>query len=158
MSPIEAILTRPRGKPERVTLTSSEASPDLMKSVKVASGALAGGNANAYAFAWQNPESVQILVVLCYLRVTAAGEATSVIDVGSAGDATTHSDNLIDAGALDGTPTFYLNNINDGGTNGKAMQILDAKGGTTDYITGQILTANAPNLAGTYNIIYVPLS
>jgi len=158
MSPIEAILTRPRSKPIRVSLTSSEASPELMRAVKVATGSLAGGSANAFAFAWQNPESVQILVLAVQLKVTAAGGASSIIDVGTAGDGTTHSDNLIDGGALDGTPTFYLNNINDGGTNGKAMQLMDAKGGTTDYITGQILTADAPNLAGTYTIVYIPLA
>jgi len=156
--PIEVSLVKPRDKARKIPLTSSEAAVDFMKAVKLATGSLAGGNANAYAFAWQNPESVSILVIAAVLKVTAAGGATSVIDVGSAADATTHSDNLIDGGALDGTPTFYLNNINDAGTNGKAVQILDAKGGTTDYVTGQILDANAPNLAGTYYILYIPLS
>jgi len=101
--PIEVSIVKPRDKARRITLTSSEAAVDFIKAVKLATGSLAGGSANAYAFAWQNPESVSILIIAIVLKVTAAGGATSIIDIGSAADATTHSDNLVDGGALDGT-------------------------------------------------------
>jgi len=128
--------------------------PGLLDRVKVASGDLAAGAANAFAFAWQNPEPGKILVKRVMVDVTTAGgTATAVIDVGSAASATTHSDNLIDGADLNAIALY--DNINDAGTNGKSKQKVDEKGGTTDYITGQILTEAASSLAGKYYIEYV---
>ena len=122
--------------------------------VKVAVATLAGGAANAFAFAWQNPESVAILIQRIFVdRTAAGGTATAVLNIGTAADATTHSDNLIDG--LDANATGLADNITDGGTNGKSRQKLDAKDGTTDHITGQILTEAAEALAGKVYIEYV---
>jgi hypothetical protein len=44
-----------------------------------------------------------------------------------------------------------------GGTNGKGAQVLDEKGGTTSFITTQILTQNEINLIGIVYIIYILL-
>lgn len=122
--------------------------------IKVAKGTLTAGNANAYAFAWQNPESSKIIVQRAVVDVTTAGgTATSVLDVGSAADGTTHSDNLIDGADLNAVATY--DNIDDQGTNGKSKAKLDENGGTTDYITGQILVANAASLVGKYYIEYM---
>jgi len=113
--------------------------------------ALAAGAANAFAFAWQNPEDKKIIVTGVELDITTAGgTATAVIDVGPAANATSTSDTLIDgadanAAALTGSPS---------GTDGKRACKLDAKNGTTDYITGQILVAAAANLAGYAYITY----
>jgi len=128
--------------------------PGLLDRVKVASGDLTAGAANAFAFAWQNPEPGKILVKRVMVDVTTAGgTATAVIDVGSAASATTHSDNLINGADLNAVALY--DNIDDAGTNGKSKQKLDEKGGTTDYITGQILTEKADSLAGKYYIEYI---
>ena len=124
--------------------------PEAGKWVKVA---LEAGDANDFAFAWQNPESSKIIVDRVILDITkAGGSASAVMDVGSAASATTHSDNLIDGVDINAVATY--DNIGDGGTNGKSKQKLDEKGGTTDYITGQILTANAASLEGNVYIHY----
>ena len=127
-----------------------------MDKLKVASGVLAAGNANAFAFAWQNPESTAILVHRVLINLTAAGgTGSSVINVGTGATATTASDNLIDGPDINTTNLF--DNITDKGSNGKSKQKMDAMGGTTDYVTGQILVANAASLAGKYYIFYTPV-
>lgn len=124
-----------------------------VKTVKVA---LASGDADDYAFAWQNPETSKIGVTRIIVDVTTAGgTANSVLDVGTAADGTTTSDNLIDG--LDINSTGVSDNHESGGTNGKTFQDLDENGGTTDYITGQILTANAGDLEGNVYITYTVL-
>ncbi len=122
--------------------------------IRGAVGSLTAGNANAYAFAWQNPEAQAIIISRLIIDITTAGgTATSVIDAGSAATATTHSDNLIDGADLN--TIDILDNIGDCGTNGEFQVKLDANGGTTDYVTGQILVANAASLVGKFYIIYV---
>jgi len=124
--------------------------PEAGKWVKVA---LASGDADDFAFAWQNPESSEIIVDRVILDIThAGGSASAVMDVGSAASGTTHSDNLIDG--VDINTTAVYDNLGDGGTNGKTKQKLDENGGTTDYITGQILDANAASLEGNVYIHY----
>jgi len=121
--------------------------------LKIAKGNLAAGNADAYAFAWQNPEASKILVtrVLIYLT-TAGGTGSSVLDVGPVANATSTADTLING--LDLNTTGIFDNITDKGTNGKSRQIVDENGGASDYITGKILTQNAAALAGKYYIFY----
>ncbi len=123
---------------------------------KMAKVALASGDENDFAFAWQNPERTPIIVTRVLVDITTAGgTASAVLDIGTAANATTKSDNLIDG--LDVNTTGIFDNITDGGTNGKSRQRLDAKGGTTDYITGQILAAKAENLVGNVYIEYIPV-
>lgn len=122
--------------------------------VKVAVASLAGGAANAFAFAWQNPESTPIIVQRVIVdRTAAGGTATAVLDIGTAADGVTGSDNLIDG--LDANATGIADNITSAGSNGKSRQRLDAKNGTTDYITGQIKTEAAASLAGKVYIEYI---
>lgn len=121
---------------------------------KVAKGTLTAGNANAFAFAWQNPESSAILVTKVLVDVTTKSATSgSLLDVGPGATATTHSDTLIDG--LDiATAVITGDNITNKGTNGKSLCRLDVAGGTTAYITGQILVQNAAALAGKYYIFY----
>lgn len=127
--------------------------PAMASDVKIAKVALVAGNANAFAFAWQNPESTKILVHRLMIDLTAAGgTATSVLDAGVVANATSTADTLIDG--LDINTTGIFDNISDGGTNGKARAKVDENGGTNDYITGKILTANAASLAGYAYIHY----
>jgi hypothetical protein len=121
--------------------------------IKLVKGTLAAVAANGFTFAWQNPEASKILVFKFFMRVTTGGgTATAVIDVGAAANATTHADNLIDG--LDINQTGIFDNVTDKGSAGKPIVLLDENGGTTDYITGQILTEKADTLAGKYYIVY----
>lgn len=146
-------------KDQELKNDSQEAAIDALEEteaadVNVAAVALAGGAANAFAFAWENPESTPIMVQRVLIdRTAAGGTATAVLDIGTAVNATTHSDNLIDG--LDANTTGLADNITDKGSNGKSRQRLDAKGGTTAFITGQILTEAAASLAGKVYIEYV---
>ena len=119
----------------------------------IAKVALTAGNANAYAFAWQNPEESKIVVERVLVNLTTAGgTATSVLDIGVVANATSTADTLIDG--LDLNTTGLFDNIVDKGTNGKARQLVDEKGGASDYVTGKILVANAAALVGDVYIVY----
>jgi hypothetical protein len=121
-----------------------------MKRVKTA---LSSGAANAFCLAWQNPEDHAIIVTRLIVDLTTAGgTGTAVLDFGPANDATTHSDGLIDG--ADANAIAIYDNIEDQGVNGQSVCKLDAAGGTTDYITGQILTEAASALVGNAYIFY----
>ena len=116
--------------------------------------ALTAGLANAFAFAWQNPESKKIIVDRVVVdKTVAGGTATSVLDVGIVASATDTADTLIDG--LDLNSAAVADNISDIGTNGKARGKVDENGGTNDWITGKILVANASALAGYAYIFYL---
>ena len=114
---------------------------------KLAEVELVPGVANAIAAAWQNTEAVPIIVEKVYVRLTAGGgTAGATMDVGSAPDALTGTANLITG--LDITsPTLKP-------TDCGMVCVLDAAGGTTDWVTFQILDANAESLAGSAYIRY----
>lgn len=119
----------------------------------IAKVALTAGSANDYAFAWQNPEAAKIIVERVLVNLdTAGGSGNSVLDVGVVANATSTADTLIDG--LDLNTTGLFDNIVDKGTNGKARQLVDEKGGTNDYVTGKILVANAAALVGDVYIVY----
>lgn len=131
----------------------TDAEPALVPERRIAKVALTAGNANAFAFAWQNPLASKIIVDRVLIDITTAGgTASSVLDVGPAGDATSTADTLIDG--LDLNAAALSDNISNGGTNGKARAKLDENGGTNDYITGKILAQNAASLAGYAYIHY----
>jgi len=113
-----------------------------MKRVKTA---LSAGAQNAFCLAWQNPEDHAIIVTRLIVDLTTAGgTGTAELDFGPANDATTHSDGLIDG--VDANAIAIYDN--------KSVCKLDAAGGTTDYITGQILTEAASALVGNAYIFY----
>ena len=118
---------------------------------------LTAGNANAFAFAVQNPEGVDCLVTNVVVDITTAGgTASSVLDVDVVDSATDTGDDIIDGLDINTTGTFDRHSS--AGTNGGAPVKWDKKGGTNDNITGKILVANAASLAGQVIIEYVPLS
>ena len=119
--------------------------------------ALVSGNANAFAFAVQNPEGVDCVVTNVIVDITTAGgSATSVLDVDVVGDATSTGNKIIDG--LDLNATGVADRHDDAGSNGGEPKKRDKNGGTNDYVTGKILVANAASLAGKVIIEYVPLS
>ena len=121
---------------------------------------LASGNANAFAFAIQNPEGVDCLVLNAIVRITTAGgTATSVLDVDIAssatGTGTGTGDSIIDG--LDLNQTGEFDRHSDAGTNGGKVVVWNERNRTNDFITGKILVANAASLAGKVIIQYLPL-
>jgi hypothetical protein len=113
--------------------------------LRTASGALTAGNANAFTIAWQNPEAQAIWAQLMVELTTAGGTAGALLDAGSGASATTASDNLIDGADLNATNLLVSS----------AWVKLDANGGATDWITGQILVANAASLVGRFYVKYM---
>jgi hypothetical protein len=134
-------------------LDAANSRVDMPGTRKIAKVALTAGNANAFAFAWQNPEATKIIIERIMLNLTTAGgTGSSVIDVGIVADATSTADTLIDG--LDINQTGLFDNITNKGTNGLTKGLVDENGGTNDYITGKILTANAAALVGNAYIVY----
>lgn len=127
--------------------------PAHFPEIKIAKVALTAGNANAIAFAWQNPLATKAFVHRVMIDITTAGgTGSSVLDVGPVADATSTADTLIDG--LDLNATGLSDNIENQGTNGKSSAKLDENGGSTDYITGKILAQNAASLVGFAYIHY----
>ncbi|MCH9018603.1 MAG: hypothetical protein IIB89_12680 [Chloroflexi bacterium] len=118
---------------------------------------LAPGNANAFAFAVQNPEGVDCVVTNVIVDITTAGgTASSVLDIDVVADATSTGDTIIDG--LDLNATGVADRHDNAGSNGGEPKKWDKNGGSNDYVTGKILAQNAASLAGKVIIEYVPLS
>ena len=118
---------------------------------------LASGNANAFAFAVQNPEDVDCIVTNVIVDITnAGGTGSSVLDVDVVDGATDTGDDIIDGLDLNATGTSDRHNA--AGPNGGAPLKWDKHAGPNDHGTGKILVQNAASLAGKVIIEYVPLS
>ena len=127
----------------------------VMKRYMVAE--LEGGNANAMAFAVQNPEDVDCVVTNVVLNIeTAGGTALSVLDVDVAGDAAATGNKIIDG--LDLNSAGVYDRHSSPGANGGGPRKWDRRGGGNDYVTGKILTRNAAALSGKVIIEYMPLA
>ncbi len=117
---------------------------------------LAAGDANAFAFAVQNPEGVDCVVTNVVVIITTAGAtAGAVLDVDVAGSATGTGDSIIDGLDLNSTGTFDRHK--NPGANGGAPVLWAKSGGTNDHLTGKVLVQNAGSLAGKVMIEYTPL-
>jgi hypothetical protein len=126
---------------------------DMPATRKVVRVPLVPGAANAYAFAFQNPESANIIIERVMVNITTAGgTAGALLNVGTGATATTASSNLLTG--LNINQTGVYDNLSDAGASGKSRALLNIAGGATSYITGQITTANASALAGTAYIVY----
>ena len=116
--------------------------------------ALTASDAAASVFSWQNPEASAVLVTRVLIDATTKAAAACTLDVGTDGDGTGSANTLLDG--LDvNAATGVFDNIADKGTNGKERQRLDAKGGTTDYITASKATGATAGLVGNAYIFYV---
>lgn len=140
-------------KTELDTLAASDAA-----GLKVARVALEGGDVNAFAFAWENPETSKIIVSRVVVDVTTTSATSgALLNVGPGATAKTPSNTLIDG--LDiASAEICADNITNNGVSGLSLCKLDAVGGTTAYITGQILAQNAAELAGYVYIFYHKVS
>jgi hypothetical protein len=96
------------------------------KIIKVAKKPLTGAALHAGVQAWQNPETVAIVIERVLLDRTTKSTGASTMDIGTtATSATTASDSLID-GVNSGAAEAIEDNLSDAGTNGKARQKLAA--------------------------------
>ncbi|MEA2781439.1 MAG: hypothetical protein QOK29_2983 [Rhodospirillaceae bacterium] len=119
------------------------------KTVKVplTAGSSAGG-----VLAWQNPESVAILITGLVVDVTTKSTGAGTASFGTAANGTTSSANLIDT--LDvGTAAGTFDNNTDKGTLGKTRQRL----ATGSYVTGSQATGAVAGLVGNAYITYIPV-
>jgi hypothetical protein len=123
----------------------------------IADIALTAGNANDFAFAWQNPNEEAIMVEKVVIDVTTpGGTVASVLDVDVVANATSTGDDIIDGVDLNATATYDSSCVADdvgGNANQKSIR-CDANGGANDYVTGKILVANAASLVGRAYIHY----
>ena len=135
-----------------LNVTNAKLATDAQKVVEVA---LTAGIANVFALAWENPEAVPIMVNRVVIDITTAGgTADAVLNVGSGATAATASDNLIDGIDLNAVDIYDNLVVLDAGTNGNTVAKLDENGGTTAFITGQILVATAAAMVGNAYIFY----
>ena len=93
-----------------------------------------------------NPEGVDLIVTRLVLDITTEATGAATVDGGIAANGTTSSDTLID-GADVGTAAGVFDNIENGGTNGKAAARWDSD----EYLT---ITASA-TLAGLVGNAYI---
>jgi hypothetical protein len=109
----------------------------------------AAAAADNIVFAWENREGADIIVYRVIIDVTTAGgTAGALVDVGSAVDAVTGSDNLIDGADLNAVAVY--DNIDDQGGNGESKQKVP----DGEFVTGQARVEKAEALVGKYTIIY----
>jgi hypothetical protein len=110
---------------------------------KVGRAALNPVDTGGGVFAWANPEAVSILVTRVVLDVTTPSTGACTVDAGTtATSPTTSSDNLLDGASV--AATGVKDNLDDGGTNGKAKQKL-ASG---KWVTGSVASGASAGLAG----------
>lgn len=119
---------------------------------------LAGGVANAFIAAKQNPYGEDRIVTRVVLNITTAGAtASSVIDVDVVPNATTAGDDILDGCSATSARIWDSTNASDIGTNGLDRAIKWEKaGGTNDYVTARILVADAAALVGALHIQTIP--
>jgi hypothetical protein len=121
--------------------------------IKVAKIAVAGGIQNAISFAWQNPETTDILITKAVLSVTTEGATGgATLDIGAVADATSTADTIMDGVAV--TAKGLFDNVTNKGTNGLPQIVVNASGGTASYITGKIIGAAAAALVGKLYVFY----
>lgn len=123
------------------------------RGVKIVKIPLIAAAGNGGMLAWQNPESVDILVVGLHVRIATAASAGS-ISAGTAANGATSSANLIDTLSL--TAAGLFNNVDDKGTNGKSRQVVNPAGGAVSFVTGTAAGATFGPFAGLAYLSYVP--
>lgn len=134
-------------KGKEVTASADELNRGALKKV---TGALAAVDTGGGVFAWQNPETSEILIEHVAVKVTTVATAACTVDVGTtATNATTSSDNLIDGQDVNAATGTFTNAAN-AGTNGKPAQRLAAG----KWVTGSKASGASAGLKGSYEIYY----
>lgn len=116
---------------------------------KLAVTSLVSGDADDFAFAWENTTGEDIVIIRVIVDVTTAGgTATATLTVGTAANATTEGENLITGADIDATNAYdNLDLANEGVST--FQKLPDG-----EFVTGRIKTANAAALKGDVYIFY----
>ena len=101
-------------------------------------------------FAWENPIDADLIIKRVMIHITEESDNASTIDVGTAADATTSSDNLLD-GLDTGAAEGIFDNIDDQGTNGESVQVLEEG----EFITATQASGDVSDLEGVAYIEFV---
>lgn len=103
---------------------------------------ITAAKASGQVFSFQNTEGKTVVVERVWLHVRTRNDAgAATLDIGTAANGTTSSDNLLDGVSIAGSNTIY-DNITDIGTNGKSRQLLTAG----QYITATVVSGDANGL------------
>lgn len=122
------------------------------RNVKIAKVALTATTATTggAVMSWQNPENVAIIIHRFEIDVTTKSSGASNLTVGVGTGATTSYDNLIDTYAIGGTEKV-VDNLTDGGSNGKKVQ----KCAAASYVTATGSASTAGLVATAYIHYYL---
>ena len=128
--------------------------------IRILSGTLTAGVADAIAFSHQNPYPQDAYVDRVVIEVTTTGgTATSVLQVGIADDATgtnIGAEFFPAAGCdLNATAVYESRYATDTGVQVKPVTIQDSVSATDSWVVGKIKTANASSLVGKYYVFLV---
>ncbi len=140
-------------------LAGKSQSGDTLLPVRAVSVALVAeaAPANGGMFSWQNPLGVAVLAALI-IDVTTVSTGAATVNAGVGSAAATSNDTLVDGADVNAAADAFSSlDSTHGGTNGRAMQKVDAKGGTNDWITGTA-SADSSGLVGRAYILYIPIS
>ena len=158
--PINLIVREPRDKEFLVNVSNADNANTRsnLRALKIANGSLTAGLASAQIFAWQNPETVQVIVyeVIIYITTNAALAARLNVDV--VANAATAGDTIFDGLALDTATCESSHDVTASvGANATELpHIMDANGGANDWVTGyEDGSQSSASLVGEYYIFYM---
>lgn len=118
---------------------------------------LTASDSTAGVFTWEGPKSgtsyTRVIVQRVLLNIETGSTGACTVNVGTAANDTTASDDLID-GASVATDNTVLDNIDDQGTNGESKQVIFD---SVPWITASVATGASAGLVGTAQIEYVVL-
>ena len=116
---------------------------------KLAVTSLVSGDADDFAFAWENTTGEDIVIIRVIVDVTTAGGTpAATLTVGTAANATTEGDNLITGADINATNAYdNLDLANEGVST--FQKLPDG-----EFVTGRIKTASAAALRGDVYIFY----
>jgi hypothetical protein len=129
--------------------------PPDQSGVRVASGDLADGAAGTFAFTWQNPEAVAILVQRVIINVTTQATAAAEMDVDVVASATDTGTGIFDTLLLNSAVS--TDHLLVAGAGAGGVHKMAAKGGGDDWVTGKVKTQSAADVVGKYYIEYIPV-
>lgn len=109
-----------------------------------------------FIFAIQNPEAVECVIYDVVLHVTTgATDTTCAVDVDIGGSSTGTGDSIMDGMTEMDAAGVYDRHTQAGSNGGNAVK-WDENGGSNDWVTGKVATADATALVGEVVVLYMP--
>ena len=113
--------------------------------------------ANDILLAWQNPHKTSVILTKVLIDITTAGgTATAVGDLDVVANAAATGDTVFDGVDLNAAAVSDSRILATTGTNGNELpHIVDANGGTNDFVTLKALVEKCDDLVGTVYLFYI---